>query len=282
MFRQILVITAAAVSFASIVEAADLPSRKAVIAPPVEATPIYAWTGYYAGLTVGYDWSQSKDRVMGADTLTMNSWQYPGEINSPKINPTGFIGGAQAGYNLQLSPATVAGIEGDLSGSSLNGKALAPGTVDPSRLMTGTERMDVFGTLRGRVGYLPSNQLLAYLTGGLAYGHGSLKTGLSRPGFSPGPPPDGCGGNNNCQTGSAAYSRLGWTAGVGLEWAISKDWSAKAEYLYYDLGSVSHLMTDPAFPSTIFRARAPLTGNIMRAGLEYHFSAPAPTIVAKD
>ncbi|MEH2551733.1 hypothetical protein V1283_008378 [Bradyrhizobium sp. AZCC 2262] len=63
--------------------------------------------------------------------------------------------------------------------------------------------------------------------------------------------------------------RRRWTVG-GAEWAFAANWSAKAEYLYYDLGSLSHLMTDPNFPS-IFNAKADFTGHIARLGVNYRF-----------
>jgi outer membrane immunogenic protein len=56
-----------------------------------------------------------------------------------------------------------------------------------------------------------------------------------------------------------------------LEWAFANNWSAKAEYLYFDLGSLSHQMTDPFFPATIFNASAKFRGSIARVGLNYQF-----------
>ncbi len=246
---------------------ADLPSTKGP-APFVAPVPAFTWTGLYVGINGGYNWSQSKDTVSGANPATITGWLYPGEIGSPVLNPSGVIGGAQIGFNSQIAPSVVAGVEADLAASGLKSTVSIAGTLDNSRLITGTEKMDVFGTLRGRIGYTPIPQLLAYLTGGLAFGHASLSTGLTRPGFSPPPaPPNGCGGANNCQSGSVSVTRLGWTLGAGAEWAITNSWSLKAEYLYYDLGSMSHLMTDLAFPATVFLARAPLRGNIVRVGV---------------
>lgn len=87
--------------------------------------------------------------------------------------------------------------------------------------------------MRARLGYAPTDRLLAYATGGLAYGNSSLSTGLSRP--SPGLTGRE-NGANNCERGSAAATKVGWTVGAGLEWALTGAWSVDAEYLYYDLG----------------------------------------------
>jgi outer membrane immunogenic protein len=128
--------------------------------------------------------------------------------------------------------------------------------------MTANEKLDWFGTVRGRVG-VTFDRALLYATGGLAYGHATLSTALTRT--------TGCAGNN-CQNGSTADTKFGWTVGGGLEWAFANNWSVKGEYLYYDLGSLSHTMVDPAFPA-VFNASASLRGSVARAGLNYKFNS---------
>jgi len=90
--------------------------------------------------------------------------------------------------------------------------------------------------------------------------------------------------------GSFSNTRVGWTAGGGIEWLFAPNWSVKAEYLYYDLGSVTYGLSPlQNFNSagTLFTSGSPFsrtrfTGNIVRAGLNYHFNlwGPGP-IVAK-
>ncbi len=127
----------------------------------------------------------------------------------------------------------------------------------------------MFGTLRGRIGVLPSERLLLYATGGLAFGHAQLSTSLTT--FS-GAAPDCVNlfGANNCEAGSASSLLAGWTIGGGAEWAFARGWSAKAEYLYYDLGTLSHSMTDPNFPF-VFNASADFKGSIARGGINFKF-----------
>ena len=131
--------------------------------------------------------------------------------------------------------------------------------------MTANETLDWFGTVRGRIGVTPTDRALWYFTGGLAYAHANLSTALSTT------PRTRCAGQTNCQQGAVDATKIGWTIGGGLEWAFADNLSFKTEYLYYDLGTLSHSMTDPFFPA-IFNASADIKGSIARVGLNYKFS----------
>lgn len=257
----------AALFISSAAVASDLaPTQKAP--PPAQR---FSWTGFHIGVNAGYGWSTNTDSVRGANPATAGGWLYPGEIASPSLSQNGFIGGGQIGYDDEFAPSMVAGLAADLSGASLRGTASAAGTVDSSRVMTGAADMNLFGTVRARLGYAPTDRLLAYATGGLAYGNSRLSTALNRP--SPGL--TGCeNGANNCERGSASATKVGWTVGAGLEWALTGAWSVDAEYLYYDLGKISHLMADTHYPGTVFDATEPLRGDIVRIGLNYKFGGP--------
>ena len=115
--------------------AADLPRGSAPYYPPPPAT--YSWTGPYAGLNLGYQWSQVTNNV---------------------TEPSGIAGGGQLGYNWQLSPF-VYGIETDIQASA------ADDTFAPYKFSN-----PWFGTLRARVGFAAADNVLLYATGGLAYG----------------------------------------------------------------------------------------------------------------
>lgn len=147
-----------------------------------------------------------------------NSWIGPyiganlgfgwGSITNNPTDPSGVFGGLQAGYNWQ-SGALVFGVEGDLQLNS------ADATFAPWKFSN-----PWFGTARGRVGYAFNNVLL-YGTGGLAFG--GIKTeafGLSE-----------------------SRTSTGWTAGVGAEIALTRNWSAKVEYLYVDLSDRNFSLT---------------------------------------
>ena len=166
--------------------AADLPSRKEP--PPVyyPPAPIFTWTGVYAGLNLGGGW---------LDRYDYGHWLAP----SSASNSGGVVGGAQIGYNYQLTPLFVVGLETDFQGSSVGGGG--------NQGWGATRSVDWFGTVRGRAGVSMLNaQLLLYGTGGFAYGDLRLNYGW---------------------LGSQARTGTGWTAGGGLEYAFLPNWSAK-------------------------------------------------------
>ena len=243
--------------------AADLqPSIPAYKAPV--AAPAYNWTGLYVGANAGYAWMDSTDTIVGADAPSATFLANTGTGTPLPLSSSGFLAGGQLGYNWQIGSGWVVGIETDIQWANLNSTTSLASALEPARVMTANEKLDLFGTLRGRVGVLATDQFLAYVTGGLAYGHASLSTALTNT--------TGCvlggGGANNCEQGSVSATLIGWTAGGGVEWAFATRWSAKAEYLYYDLGTLTHTMTDPNFPF-VFNASADVKGNVVRAGINF-------------
>ena len=155
------------------------------------------------------------------------------------------------------------------------------------------------GTVRGRIGYLFTPELLAYGTGGLAYGgvnatatHSALVEG-SLSGLNP--PYSGFNGPVSLAalpgSGHASGARAGWTAGGGVEWMFAQNWSLKGEALYYSLGDVT-LNSSPVIAASPVAVSAPpylaiasgqalianrpatrvsYDGVILRAGVNYHF-----------
>jgi outer membrane immunogenic protein len=125
--------------------------------------------------------------------------------------------------------------------------------------------MDWFGTVRGRAGFLPAPTWLIYGTGGLAYGHVSSASDVS---FT---------STTDVYNGSASTTRTGWTAGGGAEWMFASHWTAKFEYLYVDLGTLSYAdacitAVCTAFtPPPAYQTDLHLRDNIIRAGVNYKF-----------
>ena len=283
-----------AVAFAQLASAADLPRKAPAYAPPPPA-PVYSWTGWYVGLNAGGGWGNNDpidNSVTSAFCNTaagfvgcvapLNSFSnavaaaVPGQFNT---RPQGFIGGGQIGYNFQSGPV-VWGVETDFQGANIKGSDSQAVTAVPVGFPafpitvagTGSQKLDWFGTLRGRLGWLPANPLLVYVTGGLAYGHVSLNTSFAQaptyPTFDPIPP----------VFASTSETRAGWTIGAGLEWMFAPNWTVKGEYLYYDLGHVS--VAPPPLTvtvgGTVFTAigissEAHFNGSIARLGVNYHF-----------
>jgi outer membrane immunogenic protein len=110
---------------------------------------------------------------------------------------------------------------------------------------TQNNELDSFGAVRGRPGWLASPSTLIYGTGGLAYGHEQASTSiLTDTSVSSG---GGCpAGNAFCSLGSASGTRTGWTLGGGAEFRMTSNWTAKAEYLYFNLTGLSYSVTSMA------------------------------------
>jgi outer membrane immunogenic protein len=242
--------------------AADIPVK----AQPFVAAP--TWTGSYIGANVGYGWSNTAVQIAG--TPPFDAFVGPAIDSVIASGPKGVLGGMQAGYNFQYN-AIVFGVETDLDWSGIrknqtdaHGDAGLPATLFTT---SGDQKLDLFGTLRGRLGWTFDN-LLIFATGGLAYGHASVSTttGSTIGGVFCSP-----GGFSDCTSGSASKTLAGSTWGGGLEWKLGGPWSAKAEYLYYNLGSLSFSAPNALNPVNPFRTSVDFKGDIVRIGLNYKF-----------
>jgi outer membrane immunogenic protein len=297
MLRRILLASAGAMALAGPALAAEpLP-------PPPPPPPPPMWTGFYIGLNAGGTWS-SNNSVDTFDVPVFAAPTFSTELalssafatNIIPVSNGGFIGGGQVGYNYQFGPNWVAGIEADIqgvAGSQRSDSVFESGhpVGFPAELIVSTDRaskaLDYLGTVRGRLGWLVTPTLLIYGGGGLAYGGVTSSVNIFQQDITT-PLSDFSGPYNSF--GSISTTHVGWTAGGGVEWMFLPNWSLKVEYLYYDLGTESFALspllnrfTDTglvAWTSDPF-ARARFNGNIVRAGLNYHFNwAPAP-VVAK-
>jgi outer membrane immunogenic protein len=299
MFRRTLLASAGAMALTGAALAADLRPPPVYLPPP----PIFTWTGLYVGINAGGTWSNNTN----VDTVTADVFGNPGLVGgtnfgvdsaalataSVPVKSSGFIGGGQIGYNWQFANSFVVGIEADIQGiAASNGtSSVFRQATDPAfpanpidQTLSSSRRQDYLGTVRGRLGFTITPTFLVYGTGGLAYGQTSSSTNITQVILGPSVVP-----NPYSSFGSNSNSRVGWTAGGGLEWLFAPNWSVKAEYLYYDLGSVTYglsLLQNFNTAGTLFTSGAPVSrtsfkGNIVRAGLNYHFIlAPAP-VVAK-
>lgn len=267
-------ITAAGVSLAavSVGAAADLGARPVYKAPPVVA-PAYSWTGFYIGGNVGYAWGDSD--ISSAASCPTGGCPYVlpanlaafGAAGTGSVSPNGFTGGVQAGYNWQTG-SIVWGIEADFGAFDLNSSRSAGGLVplgagQTFSVTTGVDTNWLL-TARGRLGWTITPTALLYVTGGLAVT--DLEVSNSYTDNFAVPPIAGAS--------SARDTKLGWTVGAGLEWALWQNWTAKVEYLYLDFGSVS---TTARFNGAGFAnpdllaTSADLKANIVRVGVNYRF-----------
>ena len=207
---------------------------------------------------------------------------------------SGFIGGGQIGYARRLSPDVVTALEADIQGlananavSSFSGASpIAGHPANTIAVATSlSSRIDYLGTIRGRVGYLVAPAWLLYATGGLAYGglKSSFQTDatvLGANSVSPNPDPTGA---------SSTRIRAGFAIGGGAEWRVTQNWSVKAEYLYYDLGTAATnatltLNAKVASPFIVdqIATRSRVDGHVARLGLNYTFSPSFSWLVARD
>lgn len=166
-------------------------------APIVEEPVIFSWTGAYVGGQIGYGWGQS---------------DLDSDFGSASFDPDGFLGGVHAGYNYQFSNNVVVGIEADVDYSDMSGDDDfdVPG-------FSGSSELDWQGSVRARLGYA-YDRVLPYITGGVAFG--KYEHSIS----------DGVVSFSDDDT------YVGWTAGAGLEYAITDNWTMRGEYRYTDFG----------------------------------------------
>jgi len=191
----------------------------------------YNWTGFYFGGHVGLGWDDASSDITGSalirPLITVGSIP-----SSLATDPKGPLGGLQFGYNYQLNKM-VYGVEVDFSLANIDGGASTtlPGPILPFATYTTTvdQRLNWFSTLRARVGFLQTDHVLFYGTGGLAVGQSNYTANIHRTAIL----------LNFNVPASATETKTGWTVGAGAEYALDNKWSVKAEYLYYDLGSVT-------------------------------------------
>jgi len=249
-----------------------MPAIAADVAPysKVPPPPLWVWTGFYIGANVG--WAGSTDAVVNTGTDTghggfgtfLLNGGIPGALN---LNQTGFNGGGQIGYNWQVWPNWVLGVEADFEGLDAKGSNAFTGSGVPPITTVYSRELDSLGTLRGRLGYLWYPNLLFYGTGGLAYGQNKIGTAAVCPTF--GPPCQSEGSTANQTSNTSA----GWTLGAGAEWKLTAAWSVRAEYLYVDFGSHSNAISytyggNVSTLTSTVRER----DNIVRFGVNYMFS----------
>jgi outer membrane immunogenic protein len=229
--QRVLASTAALVALVVTVSsavAADLSRRPP---PPPPAPPAYAPVPFY-------NWTGFYIGINGGGAWGGRSrFDFPGSPPAA-LDVSGWLAGGTLGANYQLGHF-VFGLEGDIDGADIRGSTACLGG------FTCRIRNDWLATARGRIGYA-FDRLLPYVTGGAAFGG----LNASIPGI-----------------GSASDTNAGWTVGGGIEFALTGNWTAKAEYLYVDLGNFDCAVCNAGPPP----ARAGFTTNVVRAGVNFRF-----------
>lgn len=233
----------------------DLPrsvSSAMAAAPPAnsyyKAVPVsgpYDWSGFYVGLNAGYG--------AGRDHMVQNIGSESEAAAGRAFD--GLSGGIQLGSNWQYG-AVVLGLEADMQYASIGGKIFSSTTdLGTVQVFNGTnDRMDAFGTIRGRLGYA-FDRLLIYGTGGIAAAHVTQQDTSVTEFVDPTPVVV-----SGYETDSAILK--GWAAGAGLEYAVHGGWSVKAEYLHLAFSNKSFFDGD---------STSKISFDLVRAGANYHF-----------
>ncbi|MDG4880765.1 outer membrane beta-barrel protein [Mesorhizobium sp. WSM4884] len=221
-------------------------------ARPATTSLPFDWSGSYAGVTAGAAFGRSTATDVGDGLSPASAWYLLGGQFSNHAGS--FSAAAQAGYNFQAAQF-VFGAEAEIGylGKHRVGN-YAP--LDADTLIK--TRGGPFGTLRGRLGFAMDRALFYGTAGAIVADVGS---NVSRP-------------STDFFT-SKTGTQFGWTAGVGVEYAMRSNWSIKAEYFHYDLGS-TRVKSPPMFVGGVqvmgpqpFDIRN--TGGIARIGLNYRF-----------
>lgn len=219
-----------------VAQAADLPQRAPAPPPaymPVEV-PVYDWTGFYVGGNVGWGWTNAS-----------------GTYSNPAVwpvsqNANSFIGGFQAGFNYQFNNI-VLGVEGDWDWATKTANGVACTAVG---CFAGSGGTNYIATLAGRFGVAMNNTLFYGKAGaGWVNNYINIQNGAG------------------VTSWSGSVTNVGWLLGAGVEYGISRNWSAKLEYDYLRVGTWN---TNPGLSAgdTLNVTR---TISLVKAGINYRF-----------
>jgi outer membrane immunogenic protein len=254
LLRAILA-TALSVALPATLWAADLKVKKPVYkAPPAPVAMYTDWSGFYVGGHLGYGWADSSSTGTGIGGAGAGPFE-AALGTSVGVSPGGWLAGIQFGNNW-LYQQYLLGFEVDVGYLGIKGDTTAGS--DLARVQYGW-----YGVLAGRLGVTYDNMLL-YAKGGLAMARIANDASNLIGGVVDG-----------ADFSTTSGVRTGWALGAGLEYALSRQWSVKGEYLYMDFGSVTSGNADG---DTFEHKNSVHTAKL---GLNYRFGAIAGPIVAK-
>jgi len=232
MLKRALLGATALALLAGSASAADLATRYPVKAAPIPVQ-VFSWTGFYIGGNVGWGWA---DNSYDYTPFGLPTFSYGlGSSN-------GFVGGGQLGYNYQFANNVVLGVEADFDWADIGKTATLVGGPVGGAIVN--SNVDYFGTIRARAGYA-IDRFLPYITGGAAWANSSTTI----PGM----------------WDSKSSTNWGWTVGAGAEYAITNNWTVKAEYLYLSFDGKNYTLANADTLSTGFDLQT------VKLGVNYKF-----------
>jgi outer membrane immunogenic protein len=243
----------------------------AVVSAPALAADMSNWSGLYVGGNIGAMFA----RASGTSDFTDTTPAFSSNPQTNSFSKTGFLGGGQVGINWQFNPAWVAGMEADwdwtgkrYSFCRQTDSTSAPCSDSSDGFETISSKTDWLATARARLGVTAGNWLF-YGTGGAALGR--INTSLTLNCLV-----NGCGANSTvalAATSTTSTVKVGWAAGLGAEVMLGGQWSARAEWLHVDLGTVSNMLPTVGSVGTVQTAVWSRVERFdeFRVGLNYRF-----------
>jgi outer membrane immunogenic protein len=228
--------------------------------PPPPPPPVFTWTGFELGVQVGGGAGRTTVNVEG------NSAPFPVFPSSDAYTSSGPFGGVHVGFNYQFASPIVVGVQLEYNFAGITGTASAP----PLNWLETSIRQ--FGSADGRIG-VAFDRLLIYAIGGFAYA--DIRSQIQLDGLAP------------AITDFFSVNRYGWDVGGGLEYNFYGNWTARAEYRYYDWGTRGFntagfgSFINGAIPFAVPNHTARETMHTGRVGLTYKFAWPSTPVVAK-
>jgi outer membrane immunogenic protein len=229
---------------------------------PLAPLPVFTWTGFELGVQVGGGAGQTSVNVDGAPA------PFPAFSSSDTYGSSGVFGGIHVGFNYQFSGPLVIGAQLEYNFAGITGNNSAP------PLDTLETSIREFGSADARVGYAFNNRLLLYAIGGFAYA--DLRSQLAVSGLAPG------------VINFFGVNRYGFDVGGGLEYNFYGNWTMRAEYRYYDWGTLGYnsagfgSLVNGIIPFASPNHTSRETMQTGRVGLTYKFAWPTSSpVVAK-
>ena len=246
--NRVLIAGAFILAVAGQAVAADMPAPFPSPQPPASYYPAAApfnWGGIYVGANGGYGFGTSSWSAPAITSATLNS----PAVATGSFNLRGMLAGGTLGLNLQAD-AFVFGVEADGDWTNLIGNgSSANGYCSLATVGATCEtKSPIFATLRARFGYA-FGRVLVYGTGGVA--DAKVQAGFNPP------------------ASFDSADNFGWTGGAGIEFAFADNWTAKVEYLYAGLGTMT--CNTAANCGNSVPVTVSLSENIVRAGINYKF-----------
>jgi outer membrane immunogenic protein len=276
--------------------AADLPRKAPVYVPP---PPVADWSGVYVGLEGGYGWGhQSINGSPGDEFDFPEAYEYlygpppqqkfffP-DVSVGSIKQRGGLFGGFFGVQKQWG-GWVLGLEGDIDGASIKGSATSSAVenlasaflvcalqgeclTSSTRSVSIDSKIDMLGSVRGKVGFVLAPDWLLYGTGGLAFAHVKNTVTVNETDHY-----NDAGGwvESNTMSASGGTSMFGWAAGAGVDWKFWHDagsaWILGVEYLHYGFGTNTITVTDNAGSSIAINATEKV--DTIKGRISYLFS----------